>query len=79
MRVIPASDVLERPGGEAYGMTTENLRTLSFHPPLRPRGGGSALALVVLGWIGVIGLVAVAAAAPFVLAGGWVLTQVMGR
>ncbi|MDR6199347.1 hypothetical protein QE374_001256 [Microbacterium sp. SORGH_AS428] len=60
-------------------MTTENLRTLSLHPPLRRSGGGSAVALVVLGWIGVIGLVAVAAAAPFVLAGGWVLAQVMGR
>jgi len=60
-------------------MTTENLRTLSFHPPLRRSGGGRAVALVVLGWIGVIGLVALAAAAPFVLAGGWVLTQVMHR
>jgi hypothetical protein len=79
MRVIPPSDVPGRPGGEAEDMTTENLRTLSFHPPLRPRGGGRALALVVLGWIGVIGLVAVAAAAPFVLAGGWMLTQLLGR
>lgn len=60
-------------------MTTENLRTLAFHPPLRRRGEGSAVVLVVLGWIGVIGLVTVAAATPVVLAGGWLLTQVMGR
>lgn len=60
-------------------MTTENLRTLSLHPPLRARGGGSAMALVVLGWIGVIGLVALSAAAPLVLAGAWMLSQVMSR
>ncbi|MDY0830098.1 hypothetical protein SK224_13275 [Microbacterium sp. BG28] len=60
-------------------MTTENLPTLTLHPPQRRSGGGTAVALVVLGWIGVIGLLAVAAAAPFVLAGGWMLTQVMGR
>lgn len=60
-------------------MTTENIRTLSLHPPLRRRGTGSALTLVVLGWIGVIGLVVVSAAAPIVLAGVWLLAQVMGR
>lgn len=38
-----------------------------------------AVVLVVLGWIGVMGLVAVSVAAPVVLAGVWLLTQLMGR
>ncbi|MDQ1204536.1 hypothetical protein [Microbacterium sp. SORGH_AS_0862] len=61
-------------------MTTENLRTLALQPRLRARGeGGMAVVLVVLGWIGVMGLVAVSVAAPVVLAGVWLLTQLMGR
>lgn len=41
--------------------------------------GMAAVGLVVLGWIGVMGLLVVAVAVPAVVAGLWVLNVAMGR